>query len=148
MPAMKTANIPLPRVSFGKRKQRSQMCEVFTDDGRIILVEHEVLRGCVADYQKGMGFILDSDNQMVNEDGYWSQVLGERCTIPMCMIKPSNIKDLRALVNQISHETRAAAKMAEYEKANKNKFMEKIIWIVGMPISAFLLIYMANKFWG
>jgi len=143
----RTANIPLPRISFGKRKQRSQMCEIFTDDGRIIVVEHDVLRGCVADYDKGVGFILDSDNQMVNEDKYWVQVIGERSTIPMCLISPANIPDLKELVNQISHETRAAAKMAEYAKAGKNKIVDKLIWIIGMPITAFLLIYMANKFW-
>jgi len=140
--------IPLPKVTFGKRKKRSQMCEIFTDDGRIVDEELNVLRGCVDDPDRNAAFLIDSDNQFVCEDGQWYQILGERSTIPICMIKPTNIKDLGELINQIFRETHETAKLQQYENAMKNAWMEKILWIIAIPCITLLLFYAIKEFGG
>lgn len=135
------SSIPLPAIRWGKRKLRSQMCEIFTDDGRIVAVEEDVLRGCVDDPATGQAFLLDAENQYTAEDGHWYQILGERSTIPLCMIKETNIKDLQKLINQIFHESQEDAKLRQYEKATSNTMADKLLWIVAMVLSAMVIIF-------
>lgn len=138
---MPQATIPLPKVSFGKRKKRSQMCEIFTDDGRIIGVELDVLRGCVDDPDRNAAFLLDSDNQFVCEDGHWYQIIGEHSTMPIRMINKGQEQDLNKLIPQIFRETHETSKLQQYENAMKNAWMEKILWIVAIPCITLLLFY-------
>lgn len=148
-------NIAIPSIKFGKRKQRSQMCEVFTEDGRIVDVELDVLRGCINDPITEQAFIIDSDNQYTNESGYWTQVLGERSTIPICMVKPHKMQDgknddeeLKGLINQIFHESQEAAKLAQYLKAGKREMWNKLLWIITVPCVTVLLIFAIQYFGG
>ncbi len=144
------------KISLGKRKQRSQMCEMFTDDGRIVTIEEPVLRGCMDDPDKGMGFLIDEANQFTAEDGTWTQILGERSTLPLCLITKSKITDtpnsandpLRKLIDQIFHESQEAEKLNQYVQAARNIALDKITQIVAIVCSAMLLIYGFNHFWG
>lgn len=135
-------------VKFGKRKQRSQMCEMFTDDGRLLTVEHDVLRGCIDDSIKGMAFIIDGDNQFLDEQGDWVQLLGERSIIPICPVKGSNITDLEKLKDQIYHESHEEAKVEQYKKAEQSEFMNKILWMITIPCVTFLIIFGVQFKWG
>lgn len=145
---MRQATIPLPKVTLGKRKKRSQMCEIFTDDGRIIDVELDVLRGCVDDPDRNAAFLIDSDNQFVCEDGQWHQIIGEHCTLPIRMITKDKERDLDNLIPQIFRETHETAKLQQYENATKNAWMEKILWIVAIPCITFLLFYAIKELGG
>jgi len=133
--------ITLPSIRWGKRKQRSQMCLVFTDDGRLITIELEVLRGCVNDDATRQAFLIDAANQYMGDDRHWYQVLGERSTIPICMLKPTEVKNLEDLINQIFHESQESAKLLQYERAGQNSIMDKILWIVAIPCSALLIAF-------
>lgn len=128
-------------LKFGKRKLRSQMCEMFTDDGRLITVEHDVLRGCIDDAIKAMAFIIDGDNQFMDEQGDWVQLLGERSIIPICPVKDSHITDLEKLKDQIFHESHEEAKVEQYKKAAQSAFMDKILWMITIPCVTFLIIF-------
>ena len=132
-------------LKFGKRKQRSQMCELFTDDGRLLTVEHDVLRGCIDDPLKGMGFIIDGANQFLDEQGNWVQLLGERSTIPICPVTISHITDLKALKGQIFHESHEESKVQQYKKAAQSEFMNKILWMITIPCVTFLIIFGVQK---
>jgi len=91
---------------IGKTKERSQMCEIFTEDGRIIDVEIKVLKGCAADDNLCSAWLLDADNQMQDElTGLWFQLLGERSTIPIAVREVKKVKDLKELINSIFHES-------------------------------------------
>ena len=145
---MPTATIPLPKVTFGKRKKRSQMCEVFTDDGRIIAAELDVLRGCVDDPDRNAAFLIDPVNQIMGEDGQWYQIIGEHCTMPIQLITKGQEKDLNKLIPQIFRETHETAKLQQYEKAMKNSWLEKILWIIAIPCITLLLFYAIKMFGG
>jgi len=128
-------------IKFGKRKQRSQMNEMFTDDGRLITVEWDVLRGCIDDSIKGMGFIIDGENQFMDEQGNWVQLLGERSIIPICLLKTSHTIDLEKIKDQIFHESHEESKVEQYKKAARSAFMDKILWMITIPCITFLLIF-------
>ena len=145
---MPQATIPLPKVTFGKRKKRSQMCEIFTDDGRILDVELDVLRGCVDDPARNAAFLIDPDNQLVCEDGQWYQIIGEHCTLPISLINKGKEKDLNKLIPQIFRETHETSKLQQYENAMKNAWVEKILWIVAIPCTTLLLFYAIKMFGG
>jgi len=135
-------------IKFGKRKQRSQVCEMFTDDGRLPTVEWDVLRGCIDDAVKGMGFLIDGGNQFLDEQGSWVQLLGERSIIPICLIKSADETDLKGLKDQIFHESHEEAKVEQYRRAIQSEFMNKILWMITIPCVTFLLIFAAEHFKG
>lgn len=137
------AQINLPTIKWGKKKTRSQMCEIFTDDGRIQDQELDVVKSCVHDPDKGLGFLLDSDDQLVGEDGQWYQVLYERSAIPVCMVGGANITEekLPEIINQIYDESQKAAKEEQYMKASKNNTMDKLMVIVAIVCASALIMF-------
>lgn len=140
--------ILIPTIRFGKRKQRSQMCEVFTDDGRIATIELDVMKSCVDDPDKGIGFLLDADDQFMMEDRHWYQVLYEKSAIPICMIKGSDVVEtqLSTVLNQIFDESQEAAKEHQYNIATKNAMMDKLIWIIAIVCSSAIILFAIQHF--
>lgn len=134
----------LPHIRWGKTKARSQMAEIFTDDGRIIVVEIPVLRGCMSDDRTASAFLLDADNQFVNEDGVWVQVLGERSTIPISLIRETEYKELQSVINQIYHEAAETEKQRQYEKLAENRTWNRIMWLVLGPLGLLTLAYLVT----
>jgi len=145
-----TLKLPVRSITIGvgKHKKRSQMCEMFTDDGRIFPVEFEVLRGCMDDTALGMGFLCDSENQFTNEAGDWVQLLGERSMVPLCPIRPTDSTDLQELRNKIWHETHEDAKVKQYELAANKDRLNKITTLIAIPCITILLIYAIQTFGG
>ena len=142
--------VTIPTINWGKRKQRSQMCEIFTDDGRIVNVELDVLKSCVDDPDKGIGFLLDSDDQFIEEDKQWHQILYEKSSLPICMISGLDIKEgeLGKTLDQIFHESQEEAKLRQYERAAKNTIMDKLVWIISIICSAAVIMFAINHFGG
>ncbi len=148
------ASIPLPQVKLGKRKQRSQMWEMYTVDGRSVDVEIDVLQGCCDDVAHGKAFLIDPNNQYTNEQGYWVQVGWEMSLMPLCTIeetkilgaknKPGTDDDddlLTVRVNQTFHEASEARKELVWSKVNKNMMMEKLTWLIAIPCITALLAF-------
>ena len=145
-----TLKFPIKSITIaaGKHKQRSQMCEMFTEDGRILPLEFEVLRSCMDDPVTGMGFLCDSENQFTNESGEWIQLLGERSMVPLSPIKPSDATDLQELRNKIWHETHEDAKVKQYELAANKDRLNKITTLIAIPCITILFIYAIQTFGG
>jgi len=124
------------------------MCEIFTDDGRISDQELDVVKSCVHDADKGLGFLLDSDDQLVGEDGQWYQILYERSAIPVCMVGGSavNETELPAIINQIYDESQKSAKEEQYSKAAKNNTMDKVMIIVAIVCASALIMFGIQHF--
>jgi hypothetical protein len=95
------------RTIIGKVKARSQLCRIYTEDGRIILTEPSVLKACIADDSKVAAWVIDADNQVMNEDTrQWEQLLDERSIIPVPAVTgKSEIKDQEKLTHQIFHDS-------------------------------------------
>jgi len=129
-------------VKLGKRKQRSQMCELFTEDGRIIDIEMDVLRSCVDDPNSKQAFLIDAVNQYVNmDDKAWTQVLWEPSAYPLRMINPQEeADDFEKLSDQIYEETWSNTKQDQYDKAKKDEQGNRVTWIVSIVCTAAVII--------
>ena len=142
------ANIPLPVIHWGKRKERSQMCEIFTDDGRIVIDEMAVIKSCVDDDTREEGFLLDSDDQFLGEDNHWYQILYEKSALPVCMIgnKVAQEANLTSVLNQLFLESQESAKEEQYRLAGKNVWWDRIVVIVSIAsVTALIFGFMAWK---
>lgn len=152
---MSPITLPSLKVNLGKRKERSQICEVFTLDGRIIDREIPVVRGCMDDPAWGMGFIVDAGNQHMNEQGFWAQSIYEDSVLPICSIQKRKEQDgnddsgeVTKLIENINRETKALEKLKQYSKNASNEKMNKLLWLFGMGIGALLIIYGMNMLRG
>jgi hypothetical protein len=120
------------------------MAEIFTDDGRIVTAEITVLRGCMDDEKTNSAFLLDSDNQFTAEDGQWTQILGERSTIPISMVKPTEYKKLQEIINKIYHESSESEKLKQYENAKNKETSNRVMWLILGPVGLLTLCYVAT----
>jgi hypothetical protein len=123
---------------IGKTKTRSQMCEVFTEDGRIVDLEIPVLKGCVAADDKCSAWLMDPENQVQDEStGIWYQVYGERSTIPMEVIKdlPDPTKDeYTKLIQKIFHESWVLDLIVIGRESARNKVMSWVALMLGSTV--------------
>jgi len=149
------SSIPLPQLKFGKRKERSLVCEVFTDDGRWPNKELPVLNSCADDANVGMSFIIDPDNQFLAEDGNWHQLVSEKSEIPICLRKESTLqdgKDDEGELKQLGHDIfRVSFKkeLAEaLENAKQSEAWNKLTWIVSIVCGTVLIIFMMQYLGG
>jgi len=134
-------------IRLGKRKDRSQMCKIYTDDGRRITHEADVEMGCIVDHGRRKAFLQDVDNQFRSrKDGQWYQILGERSTLPICLLK-ENTADLKNNMGKIYRACKENAKFQQYIDAKKNELLDKFIWIVAMAITGMVLFYLMKHFW-
>ncbi len=132
----------------GKAKSRSQLCLVNTEDGRILEVEWDVLRACVVDEGTEAAFVLDSSNQIRSkDDGKWYQLLGERSTLPICLIKPTPIKNLTKLIDDIFVEVKEITKRQLYRKAKENKLWNRFTYMVAALVIAAIVLVFLNGGW-
>lgn len=129
----------IPSVRWGKRKKRSQMTEVHTEDRRIEIVEMDVMRSCIDNPEKGMGFLLDGGNQYRSEDGNWCQILWERTLYPVSSVKKREESNYKDLLLQIYREAKALAKQEQYKKMNQNR-MNTFLWVVSIFCGTFIII--------
>ena len=111
------------------------MCLIFTDDGRIVEREVPVLKGCAADDNLVSAWLIDANNQIQDEKSKnWYQVIGERSTIPVCLVTESKVKDLTKLINNIFHESWVTDLVTSGREAAKDKARQWMIIILGTPI--------------
>jgi hypothetical protein len=116
------------------------MAEFFTEDGRIVTPEFDVMQTCIDDKEAGIAFMLDAENQFVGEDGIWYQILWERTCYPVSMIVSGKDPDLAKLMNQIYAETYKRESEVQFNKANQSNKMTPILWIVSIVVSAFIIV--------
>lgn len=132
-------SIPLPQISFGKTKKRSQMCIVHTLDGRIEPKELEVDRSCILNHEASMGFLVDPDNQY-RHDGNWVQLIWERSGDPLETRVDHDQKDAKFRLKGIYREFKALAEAKQYTAAKNNKANITIIFLVSIVCGTFLII--------
>jgi hypothetical protein len=124
------------------------MCEVFTEDGRIVDIEIPVLKGCVADDEKCSAWLLDPENQVQDEKtGLWYQVIGERSTIPMEVIKDLHDlddKEYRELIDKIFHESWVLDLITIGREAARNKVLSWVALMLGSTVCLAALVLAIN----
>ena len=149
------SSIPLPQIKFGKRKERSQMCELFTDDGRWVDVELPALNSCVDDEPFSKAYLLDPENQFLAEDNNWHQLITEKSQIPLSL-REQNIyqngendeKELEALSNSLFRLTAEQKQAEQFKKAQSTEAWNKFLWIVSIVMGSLILIAGMRYLWG
>ena len=148
-------NIPLPALKWGKRKTRSQMCEVFTIDGRWIDKEMPAFHSYMSVEEWTMAFLIDSNNQYQAEDGTWHQLITEKSQIPICLMQANvyqdgkdDEKELKELSDQIFKLTDEQAQAEQFAKAGKSEIWNKIMWIISIVCGTFLIVAAFSYFGG
>lgn len=127
--------LTIPTLKWGKRKERSQVCEIFTEDGRIVDMELDVLHGCVQNkaLESGDAHLISQENQFLDEeDDIWKQQIGELSVLPICMINPKSIGDSKDRVEKIYADRLESTMMATNKEALKSPVMERLLWIISI----------------
>jgi len=140
------ATISVPTIKWGKRKERSQMCEVLTVDGRWIDKELPALNNCVDDGHRA--FLLDANNQYYcEEDKTWHQILNELDQVPLSLREKSYLsdgkiddEDLKAVGDDLFKLTSEQAQAEEYRKAKTNDAWNKLMWLFTIVFGALVII--------
>ena len=152
---MPSLNIGFRSPLTGKKKERSEVCEVLTDDGRWVNREMSALYSCVDDEGTGAAFIIDGENQYYDpEDGCWHQLIHEKSEIPICMRKQNALQDgngdetERAKLGDKIFVTAFGQRISEaIEAAHESEMMNKAVMIVSI-ICGTILIFFAFNFFG
>ncbi len=131
--------IPIPKIYLGKTKTRSQMCRVYTIDGRVPKMQLSVSRGCILDELNGKGFLISPANQFRDKNGVTWQILFENSMLPLALREDLNVTNLTTLVDQIYVDNHEEAQRQQFRNALKSKIMDKILWIVAMPCTVALI---------
>jgi len=121
---------------IGKVKTRSQLCRVYTEDGRIIITEPGVLKACINEDSKISAWVIDADNQVQDEDtGQWYQLLDERSMMPVPSVTGiDKIKDQEKLLRQIFHESWVTDLITMNDEQKRDKQRTWWFVILGTPI--------------
>ena len=138
--------VTLPSVKWGKRKDRSQMCEVFTVDGRWKDVELPALINCVDDGQRG--FLLDPANQYYcEEDKTWHQPITEISQVPLSFRVTNDLSDgksdksdLKKVSDGIFKITSEQAQAEQYRIANTNSAWNKLMWLFTIVFGSIVIV--------
>jgi hypothetical protein len=142
------SSIAIPQIKWGKRKERSVVCEFLTDDGR--WVDRELPSptvGCVADDETRLAFLIDPDNWFLAEDGNWHQLLTEKSHIPLCL-RNTNIyqdghndgKKLKTVSDELFELSYEQRQVEAVESAKQEDSWDKIMRIVIIVCATILVI--------
>lgn len=143
------SSIPIPRVSFGKTKERSLMCIVATQARKIRIEELPVLNSCVhwKELYPALRFLIDVNNQYLGPDGNWYQVYSENSYIPLALVTGHYLQDgqnddqeKKAIKNQLFKTTRRQVEVDQFKKAQENDAWNKLMWIVSIVFGALVIV--------
>lgn len=152
-------SIPIPKVNWGKRKDRSLMGLIYTIDGRIRTTEIPVENDC-ADLEfvdgSGKGFLIDADNQYEGaEDGLWYQLIDEQAQTPICMRETHKLQDgnddeaqSKQLNDDIFQKAFRQKLMTGMLKAKTFNKQDRMVLIVSIVFGSLLIFAGMNYLWG
>lgn len=146
--------LTLPKIKFGKTKERSQMCIIATDDGRLIDKELPALYSCMADDATAQAWLIDPENQYQGKDGHWYQAITEKTRVPLALRQASQYtgeegeKILDNLADEIYKLTKERAKARQVERAHEQERLGKITMIISIVCGTLLIIGAFNYFGG
>ena len=141
--------IPIPRITFGKTKERSLMCIISTQARRIRIKELPVLNSCVywEELNPALKFLIDVDNQYLGPDNNWYQVYSENSIIPLDLITQNYLKDgqndekeKKAIKNRLFKVTSRQTEAEQFKKANENDAWNKLMWIVSIVFGSLVIV--------
>jgi hypothetical protein len=143
------SSIPIPKISFGKVKERSLMCIISTQARKIRVVELPVLNSCVywKELDPALKFLIDVENQYLGPDDNWYQVYSENSSIPLSLITQNYLQDgkndeaeMKAIKNRLFKITSRQTEMEQFKKAKENDAWNKLMWIVSIVFGSLVIV--------
>ena len=143
------AQIPLPRISWGKIKERSLMCIIATQARKIRIVELPVLNTVVhwSELDPALKFLIDVNNQYMGPDGNWYQVYSENSYIPLALYTghylqdgDNDEKEKKAIKNALFKITSRQTEAEQFKKAKENDAWNKLMWIVSIVFGSLVIV--------
>lgn len=143
------SSIPVPQIKLGKIKERSQMCQRYTTDGRIKDVELPVLLQTCAD-DGVRAYLLDSDNQYYDEKtGTWVQLINEIDYVPLqTRIKPEKDDIYNDIGNTLFKITSEQAQAEQYRLAKQKNNWNRILTLASILIGGLIIVAGIVYIWG
>lgn len=144
-------SIPLPQINWRGKKERSQMCVIFTSDGREENLELDALHGSIQNSKLATqdAFILSAENQFFDEDdNTWKQLINEMSGVPICMIKPMEKEEVEKRWGDIFENASVSAMIQKQKEAMQSVIWEKLTWIVSIVFGSFIVIAAIQYFKG
>ena len=142
-------SIPLPTIKLGLRtKKRVMPCEVFSEAGKIVQIDGDVIISCVDFPNLRKGFLIDNKNLFTNERNEEVMVISEQSFIPIGLIQDNSMttEAQGTLLDQIFDECQSAAKDAEFERPKSNSMADRLTLLFAMAIGGSFLVWAANFF--
>lgn len=146
-------SIPIPIIKFGKTKEKSQLCEVFTIDGRQRQIDFPAKTTFIDDGERA--FLINENNQYFDKQvGVWVQPIFAAHVIPLQFREKDpladNINDdqqYKNLVDNLFKITAEEKQSKQYAEANANEAWGKFIWIITIVFGTLLAVAAIVK-WG
>jgi len=143
------SSIPIPRISFGKVKERSLMCIISTQARKIRIKELPVLNSCVywEELNPALKFLIDINNQYLGPDNNWYQVYSENSYIPLALRTGHYLQDgkddekeKKEIKNQLFKITSRQTEAEQFKKAKENDAWNKLMWIVSIVFGSLVIV--------
>src|SRR3972149_9772703 len=132
-------SVPLPSLKWGKRKERSQMCEFFTVDGRNKDVELPVLNNIADDGLRA--YLIDADNLYYDpDDKTWHQLINEVDYEPLQLRVDHPHAEFENIGDNLFRITSEQAQAEQYRKAKLNNAWDKIVTLFAIVFSALVVV--------
>ena len=150
--------LSVPRLTFGKTKGKSVMCNFRTIDGQLIIgKELEAEDDCVIwqDLKYPKKFLVFSENQYLAEDAHWHQTYDIRSQIPLALRVPNSLSDgkndaeeLSKVSDNIFGVTSDNTEYQLYEKASQGDAWNRLTWIISIVCGSLLMVAGMHYLWG
>lgn len=143
------STISIPRVNWGKTKERSLMAYIITQDRQLIKKELPVLFGCAfwADVKEPKKFRIDNNNQYQDKSGNWCQVYNESSYMPLPLRtkngkKPdeNHEKEQVKFRNSLYKITEDQVEAEQVRNVEQSDAWTKLTWIVSIVFGSLVIV--------
>jgi hypothetical protein len=146
-------SLSIPQIHFGKTKEKSQMFEIITTDGRLPVEEIPVIANCADSEKHGAAFIIDYQEQYQAEDGTFHQLVSDKSQLPLLPKSEQKLfeakeKELNGMAKDIFELTEDKKIDEQFEAAKNNDRGDVIKWVVSVVMGAFVIIAAMQYIWG
>jgi hypothetical protein len=134
---------------ISKKKTRSQMYLIATDDGRSVEREMPVLNGPAYDEILDKGWLIDPDNQFRDEvTGHMYQIAGERSAQPICLVKERKNTGFKGELKDLYQDSVFTEIRNLYKEKTQEKMRQMLLFILGTPIICATIVLAINTLTG
>lgn len=139
--------LAIPTIKWGKHKERSVLCKIFTIDGRLVEKDLPALSTSLDDKEIGLAWLINQDSMLKGEDGVWRQFISEKTQIPLSLENQlsgfeskDTDKEMKTLSDSAFGVSFQQKQMEAIQKAKANEVWNRFLWIVSIVFGSLIII--------